>query len=225
MTLHKRPRDSQRARLYRAEARLRPRKLANIDECADFVDEVLADDWWQQRFRFEPPPRMRPGYGARHAFFHWDREGPCITLPKVHRSRMVVVHELTHYALWKQPDIAYHGPTFARVYLESVEQFCGTTTAGKLAAAFAEYKVKLSEVPRSDNESFDYTWDERLAFASANGGPLSMRAGGSLVRGHLIERNDDLLVVAEHSGQLSLIGEAELSSVRRGRTPVSTSGS
>src|SRR6185295_7081142 len=68
----RRPRDNQRARVYRAEWPMPASPLPGLDACAAFADRVVGTLWWHSRFpehTIDQVPRFRPGNGARQAFF------------------------------------------------------------------------------------------------------------------------------------------------------------
>src|ERR1700674_30526 len=115
------PRDTQRARVYRAELPLPSSPLPGLDACARFADRVVGTLWWQARFphlTLDRLPRLRPGNGARTAFFSDSERGPSITLPRRYRTKGIVLHELIHWALHDQPDLPSHGATFTRLVLD-----------------------------------------------------------------------------------------------------------
>ena len=67
-----------------------------------FVDRVVGSMWWHLRFpdrNLAIVPRLRPGNGARQAFYREEETGPTITLPRRYRTKGVVLHELVHFAL------------------------------------------------------------------------------------------------------------------------------
>src|SRR5581483_6903999 len=102
MTDARPPRDAQRRRVYLAETPLPGRKLPALDQCAAFVDTVVGSLWWELRFphlTMADVPRLRPGHGARQAFYCELPSGPAITLPRRYRTTGVVLHELCHWAL------------------------------------------------------------------------------------------------------------------------------
>ncbi|HEX9467328.1 MAG TPA: hypothetical protein VGA11_02855, partial [Acidimicrobiia bacterium] len=98
----RRPRDAQRRRVYLAETPLPSSPLAGLDACARFVDRVVGTLWWHVRFPdhdLASAPRLRPGQGARQAFYREADDEPTITLPRRYRTKAVVLHELVHWAL------------------------------------------------------------------------------------------------------------------------------
>jgi hypothetical protein len=177
------PRDAQRARVYRAELPLPPSPLPGLDACARFADRIVGTLWWHVRFphlTLDRLPRLRPGNGARTAFFSETDDGDTtITLPRRYRTKGVVVHELAHWALHDQPDLPSHGATFARLMLDTTEEFCGAERAGALAEA--------------------YGWDERLGLGRGRAVTLRVSGDESEVRGVLerTERRGSVLVVVD----------------------------
>ncbi|HEU5302549.1 MAG TPA: hypothetical protein VFW06_09970 [Acidimicrobiia bacterium] len=165
------PRDSQRSRVYRAESPISPSPLPGLDACATFIDRVVGSLWWAQRFpdhAHDCVPRLRPGNGARQAFFRpgdprYDGGDPTITLPRRYRTKGVVLHELTHWALWDEPLVAHHGSTFARLHLDLTEEFLGAPRAAQLEAGYVAERVRIGRAPRAAPDGrLRYGWDERL---------------------------------------------------------------
>lgn len=143
------PRDTQRSRVWRAESEVAQSPLAGLAACASFVDHVVGSLWWTARFpthTLGDVPRLRPGNGARSAFYREDGgPGPTITLPRRFRTKNVVLHELGHWAL-NRADVADHGPTFARLIVDATAEFCGVDRADALRAAYARYRVRVDPV-------------------------------------------------------------------------------
>jgi putative metallohydrolase (TIGR04338 family) len=160
------PRDSQRSRVYRAETPLGGRRLPHLDDCAGFADEVVGSMWWTARFPerdLARVPRLRPGNGARQAFYREDPTGPTITLPRRYRTAGVVLHELVHWVLAHEHDLPNHGRTFARVFLDACTEFMGDAKRELLAAGYTQHGVHVASPARiSPTGVYDYTWDERL---------------------------------------------------------------
>jgi putative metallohydrolase (TIGR04338 family) len=161
------PRDAQRSRIYRAESPVASSPLPGLDACANFAERVIGTLWWQARFpehTLDLTPRFRPGNGARQAFFREEEDGePTITLPRRYRTKGVVLHELTHWALWSAVDLPHHGSTFARVLLDATAEFLGPERCVMLTASFANERVRVGKPPRSGPDGqLRYGWDERL---------------------------------------------------------------
>ncbi len=149
--------------------------LPGLDACAVFIDRVVGTLWWQARFpekTLDQAPRLRPGNGARQAFFRPGDDAPghnaadpdpSITLPRRYRTKGVVLHELTHWALWDEPLIPHHGSTFARVHLDLTAEFLGAERASLLEAQYRAERVRTGHAPRVGPDGrIHYGWDERL---------------------------------------------------------------
>ena len=108
-------------------------------------------------------PRLRPGNGARQAFYREEDDGPTITLPRRYRTKAVVLHELAHWALGIDSGLPHHGRTFARVLLDAIGEFCGPERAAELAASYRAHGVHVARPPRvAPDGRLHYGWDERL---------------------------------------------------------------
>jgi len=142
-----RPRDSQRARVYRAETPMPSSPLPGLDACAAFADRVVGTLWWQARFpehTLDRLPRFRPGNGARQAFLGEHEDGSLsITLPRRYRTKGIVLHELAHWALNDQHGLQAHGRTFTRLLLDATLEFCGPERAAALDASFRAHRVHV----------------------------------------------------------------------------------
>lgn len=162
----RRPRDAQRQRVYLAETPLPSSPLPGLDACARFVDRVVGTLWWHERFPERDlgnVPRLRPGNGARQAFYREEDDGPTITLPRRYRTKAVVLHELAHWALGMESGLPHHGRTFARVLLDAIGEFCGPERAAELAASYRAHGVHVARPPRvAPDGRLHYGWDERL---------------------------------------------------------------
>jgi putative metallohydrolase (TIGR04338 family) len=162
----RRPRDAQRRRVYLAETPLPSSPLPGLDACARFVDRVVGTLWWHERFPDRDlghVPRLRPGQGARQAFYREEEDGPTITLPRRYRTKAVVLHELAHWALGIDSGLPHHGRTFARVLLDAFGEFLGPDRADALAASYREHGVHVARPPRvAPDGRLHYGCDERL---------------------------------------------------------------
>jgi putative metallohydrolase (TIGR04338 family) len=160
------PRDSQRSRVYRAETPVTGRRLPTLDDCAAFVDEVVGSLWWALRFPehgLADVPKLRPGQGARQAFYREDPGRPTITLPRRYRTSGVVLHELAHWALRDAHDLPVHGRTFTRVLLDATVEFGGAGRAERLQTGYIDHGVHVGRPARLGTDGrWHYAWDERL---------------------------------------------------------------
>lgn len=161
------PRDSQRSRVWRAENEVGHSPLPGLPACAAFVDRVVGSLWWAARFpghTLANTPRLRPGNGARSAFYREEDE-PTITLPRRFRTKSVVLHELVHWAL-NDAHVADHGPTFARVMLDATAEFCGSERADTLAVVYARHRVHVGAPPLLTDDRLAYGPDDRCELAT-----------------------------------------------------------
>jgi hypothetical protein len=164
----RRPRDAQRSRVYRAEDAVPSSPLPGLPACAAFAERVVGSLWWAARFPMcglDGIPRLRPGNGARQAFYREDPGGPTITLPRRYRTKGVVLHELVHWALAREHDLPYHGTTFTRVLLDATLEFCGPERAGLLLDGYEEHKARVGKPPLPSDHGLRYGDDERVRLA------------------------------------------------------------
>ncbi|MDQ4069743.1 MAG: hypothetical protein M3203_09800 [Actinomycetota bacterium] len=139
-----RPRDSQRARLYRAEGEVDVgRRLPTVEKMQAYVDGVVAAEWFVARWgarSFE----VRPGFGHRRATAN---EHGVLQMPKWARSELVLLHEVAHCLT--PATVASHGPEYAGVLVALARRAMNPATAQSLEDAFARHRVRwtLSAVP------------------------------------------------------------------------------
>jgi putative metallohydrolase (TIGR04338 family) len=149
--------------------------------CAAFVDRVVGSLWWHARFPehvLDGVPRLRPGNGARQAFYREDPDGPTITLPRRYRTKGVVLHELAHWALAGDVDLPNHGSTFTRLLLDATAEFCGPPRGGELELRYQNEGVRVGAPPRQGPDGrLRYGWDERLRLG--RGRELVVRVAGA----------------------------------------------
>jgi hypothetical protein len=130
------------------------------------MDTVVGSLWWTDRFPHHTlagVPRLRPGQGARQAFYREDPGHPTITLPRRYRTSGVVLHELAHWALRDAHDLPTHGRTFTRLLLDMTTEFGGGHRAERLLAGYQEHGVHVARPPRQGPDGhWSYEWDERL---------------------------------------------------------------
>ena len=181
------PRDAQRRRVYLAETPLPSSPLPGLDACARFVDRVVGSLWWHVRFpdrELDAVPRLRPGQGARQAFYREEADGPTITLPRRYRTKGVVLHELAHWALGLESGLPAHGRTFAWLLLDATGEFCGPERADELASSYRDQRVRVGKPPRAGPDGcIRYGWDERLRLGRGRTLVVShLTAGGEPAR-------------------------------------------
>lgn len=130
LTQGRRPRDFQRAKVYRWErahvhTMLRPSPLP-LAECSDLVREVF---YWYEKPLVTlgwAPPQVTDGRGRRHACGSRD----VIKLPRWARQRTIVLHECAHGMASDG-----HGPEFMARYIELLEEFASMDVTELVASA------------------------------------------------------------------------------------------
>lgn len=152
-------RDSQRARLYRAEQRVFPTMLAGgltLTDCQAFLDQVTETEWFTTRWRLPHPPVVRAGRGGAVTTGH------SIEVGVAARTRPLLVHELAHvvaatarapHGAVKGPLLvparaASHGPEFAAIYLRLVRHVFGAEPARALRHEFRAERVRYRAAAR-----------------------------------------------------------------------------
>jgi putative metallohydrolase (TIGR04338 family) len=143
----KRPRDSQKSKVYAAERRIqRGDQGWSYQETQDFVDRITRTRWWLNR---QGPPfvYVKDGRGTRWALAFDPYVTPkgeyrpaTINLPRWARDPIVVLHELTH--ILTPATEAAHGETFCGTYLALVKRFMDIETRDALRQSFREHGVK-----------------------------------------------------------------------------------
>ena len=134
-----RPRDSQRARLYRAESGVGAgRKIPTVERMQAWVDGLAATDWFVDRWGARAFD-VRPGYGHRRATA--DEHG-VLQMPRWARTELVLLHEVAHCLAPRT--CAAHGPEYAGVLLALARRGMGPATAQALEDAFARERVRWS---------------------------------------------------------------------------------
>jgi putative metallohydrolase (TIGR04338 family) len=134
-----RPRDSQRARLYRAEGEVASgRRLPTVERMQSWVDGLAATDWFLARWG-ERVFDVRPGFGHRRATA--DANG-VLQMPKWARTELVLLHEVAHCLT--PSTCAAHGPEYAGVLLALARRGMGPATAQALEDAFDRQRVRWS---------------------------------------------------------------------------------
>lgn len=145
-----RPRDSQRARVYRAEREAfdvylesTPRlDFTAVQRC---VTDIIRESWFANTFGRLGTVRIKDGRGTRHAYSAYDqhRHDVLFSFPRWSRSLPVLLHEVAHPAsLRRYGLVAAHGPEFAAAYLTLVARHIGNEAHEKLCEAFARYRVR-----------------------------------------------------------------------------------
>lgn len=141
-----RPRDFQRARLYRAETlawgtallalqpnrRRTPWALPTVKDCQAVVNHITES-------LGVLPIEVRDGRSRKTAAAR--RSERAIFLPRWSRTRPVIMHEVAH--ILRADNTPAHGAEFARCYLDLVSWFVGDNEAAVLEMAFENGKVRV----------------------------------------------------------------------------------
>lgn len=157
-----RVRDSQRARVYKAERAAgfdaMGQEFQTVEECQKFVNKVTGSAFW--RTVYAGPTGLflsegkvlvqgrnvvvKDGRGSPHG-----RAGRYeIDLPRWSRNRWVILHELAHVARpTAREGAAAHGREFCSIYLKLVKRFIGEAQAIALRQQFVAHHVRF--VPRT----------------------------------------------------------------------------
>jgi len=129
-----RKRDSQRARLYKAEraawACYNPSPPLTLEACKKLIQRAA-------RYAHGPTPYVADGRGTRIARASQYR----INLPRWARKTTIVLHEYAHI-ITPHPEPG-HGRVFARNYIRLIRRFVGKTESDIMKLAFREYGVRF----------------------------------------------------------------------------------
>ena len=153
----KRPRDSQRQKVYDAEkaafldAFWAPLDDNSIEGARRYVKQVIGSKRWATlALRYDYPSSnitiaVKDGRGRRSACASTWR----VSLPVHTRSKPIILHELAHTLTNHQRKLPGHGWLFCRAYLDLVSTFIGADAKKKLKASFRDHKVKTN--PKRSN--------------------------------------------------------------------------
>lgn len=143
----KRPRDSQRSKLYRAERAYFGDEMfgekMTLDECRKALDKILASAWVKRHYgaRLGLGVDLLDGRGSRNGRAHSPMFCvPRIHLPKVCRTLPVLCHELAHVVT--PNDKTAHGWQFALNYLRLVGHVLGQHRQLGLRESFRKHRVR-----------------------------------------------------------------------------------
>lgn len=166
-------RDSQRSKVYEAEASVRlmfdradernlrtvdilgstltlpiERKFASLDSVQRYVDSVLKLNWIREAWPLAGAVvhvRERAGAGASH----YERDTHTIALPLHRRNEawalreLVLLHELAHHFEPDEPDASSHGGQFVDRYILLVSEIIGQEAGFVLRTTMLEAGVKI----------------------------------------------------------------------------------
>ncbi len=141
----RRPRDSQKSRVYRSEASVSvwgKEMIPDISDVQYYVNRVVQSAWWRSRFPEVTYIDVHTSRACRgHAYARQRR----ITMPPFSRHPLYILHEVAHIASDHDGEYktrASHGPEYCRVYLDLVGQFIGEDVAEELRLSMDANKVK-----------------------------------------------------------------------------------
>ena len=144
----KRPRDSQRSKVYAAERAIpQGRELASIPEIEKYIKRKMKLKGFKKRWPGIHGLRVMDGRGRRSAC-GWGQHGVCfIKIPRWYRNEIIVLHELAHGILWNEDRYNEHPPhgwRFARTMLDLVRYYMGQEAAAALRKSFVKHRVKYN---------------------------------------------------------------------------------
>lgn len=148
-------RDFQRSRLYKAEwsVRFDPRRIRHLEECQAYVDEMRSNKVLTQ-FRHLPKIEVLPGRTDAKATFNYDDS--TMELPAWACTEFTIIHELAHFAT--PPGVADHGPEFAWLELQTIQNVFGKRHADELRGWFSYYKVKVGKTNSARKQRAPKHW-------------------------------------------------------------------
>ena len=146
-----RPRDSQRARAYRAESVLpEGRAIPTLIGLQRYVDGVTGSPLWRRLAPNRPRVEVRDGRGRRRAGSYIGL--PAIAIPHVHRRERHILHELAHQAAEAggAPGEPAHGWRFAACLLLLIEAFQSPAVAAALRDSYVANRVRFHPQEEKD---------------------------------------------------------------------------
>ena len=108
MVIMKKPRDTQRRKVYTAENRVdKGRKLETVPEMQGYVDQMLRSRWWKMKFPNVTHVLVQDGRARKTAGAVFSLRDPAIKMPRWSRRELFVLHEIAHIA--RPAGTAAHG--------------------------------------------------------------------------------------------------------------------
>lgn len=172
-----RPRDSKKSALYDAEQTAfgqhgRWAAEFTLAEAQAWLDKFMAQRWFKQRWQVGKV-EVLAGRGLRGTAYY-----RAMTLGVNARNRTVILHELAHILVDREPGVhAHHGPEFAATFLLLVRHEFGAETANRLRAEYVKRRVRhqWSEVRREARYEVPTQAEEREKRAAKAKVPPSLR--------------------------------------------------
>lgn len=128
-------RDSQRQRVYTAESLVYDHKRMTLEQCQQWVDEVVGSAWWAHRSSRRKITVTTGARGGRA----WASADTIRTSPSS-RNKWTMLHELAHHLTTTG---APHGPEFCANVVALTRQFMGKAQGDALKQAFRDHRVKV----------------------------------------------------------------------------------
>jgi len=149
--MSKEKRDTQRAKVYRAEDEARKEfktpsceieKWNSLTDCYRFAHKVVGSKWFQQRWPHIEGVKFCDGRGTRIASYHGTYNGEIrINLPRWSRTKWIILHEISH-GTSDHKENASHGREFCSNFLNLVARFMGAAAATALRKNFKAQRVR-----------------------------------------------------------------------------------
>ena len=139
--------DRRRFDLYEAETQALPdggRRFTRFVDLTFFVDGVVADDWWSDRFPGAPLEVAveRRSHTARYSCAHVERDGSAglILIRSGSWDMVTVIHELAHVGVSAERprSEASHGEAFTSALVDLWRRHLGFHAYGALRSALDE---------------------------------------------------------------------------------------
>lgn len=166
---NRRARDSQKKKLYASEDKVDAKTpdLESMLYVKLFADKVVGSAYYRKHYGHMTVD-VRDGRRRRSACASGGYNGHgIIRMPRWSRSKMIVLHELSHLAVaynHKDVGVTWHGREFARIYLDLVRHVLGDAKAEELKASFkahgVKYKPKRAGGNRKGNADALRKWRE-----------------------------------------------------------------
>ena len=145
----RRPRDSQKMKVYRAENNAFadwPQRFKDVREVKEFMLSVMRNDYIKEQYGMLGHVHISFGGNSRIAkHFFKGSSNHKFRLPTWSWYSPMILHELSHGYTYQNHSfngIQGHGPEFCKTYLDLVGHFIDVGAKRKLVEEFAHNKVK-----------------------------------------------------------------------------------
>ena len=138
-------RDMQQGRLYDAEETVGPvTRFSSIDEASQFANNILQQAWFAE---YSPLTHVvvRLNWSKKRSSSR--KLSKVIELSSNMMDDLTVLHELAHQIMYMIPNAillreAYHGPLFACLYLDLIQNVMGQGKYEEMICAFKRFRVR-----------------------------------------------------------------------------------